>query len=104
MYLRTHYGFLIFNEKGVSNMYRYGFYYARIYRLKRCPRWMKPAIRQAEIAESLLRHCYFAPDVSDLFSQYCRGEILRLHEYARQYYRSGWKHGRCRRTHHHRIY
>lgn len=44
-------------------MYRYGFYYARIYRLKRCPRWMKPAIRQAEIAESLLRHCYFAPDV-----------------------------------------
>ena len=59
-------------------MYRYGFYYARIYRLKRCPRWMKPAIRQAEIAESLLRHCYFAPDVSDLFNQYCRGEILRL--------------------------
>lgn len=84
-------------------MYRYGFYYARIHRLKRCPRWMKPIIPEADVAENLLRHCYLAPHVSDLFGRYCRGEILRLQEYARQYYRSGWKHGRCRRTHHHRI-
>lgn len=84
-------------------MYRYGFYYARTYRLKRCPRWMKPIIRQAEAAENLLRYCYLAPDVSDLFSQYSRGEILRLQEYARQYYRSSWNHGRCRRTHRRRI-
>ena len=81
-------------------MYRYGTYYSDFTPMKRSPHWMQAVMRESRAAEALLSG---SPQTAYHFSRYRQAMTLQFEEYARVYYRRGWRHG-CGCRSHRRIF